>query len=283
MSSVPLFKLNSDYSLKFGLRSINRIVLSPTPLFEMCRFQMDNTNYYSTSPYSSTSSSGTRESRMNTPMPAAYSEENSNNLYLVQEPNDHWMAPQETYWNGGGSPPSEYQYHQQSHPAIQPPYQTQLPGISNLMKDSQISVKPASYYSAGSPTMNDYRVEKVTNTLLDPYVHIDQPTYADFTNAQVLSHQQEMLQMNFSNPLSNSYINTAQVAQTQQMPFNIFELNLSNFATFQPACDTSLPVINNSPTHAYTTMNNFTPPPQDPLVVEPKPVKKRMAVRTMQN
>lgn len=145
------------------------------------------------------------------------------------------------------------------------------------MKDSQLSVKPAAYYSQGSPTMNDYRVEKVANTLLDPYVQLDQPTYADFTNAQVLNHQQEMLQMNFPTPLSTSYMNTAQVTQTHQMPFNIFELNLSNFATFQPACDTPLPLLNSSPTHPYTTMSNFTPPPQDPLVAEPKPMKKRMA------
>uniref|UniRef100_A0A8R1E198 GATA-type domain-containing protein n=1 Tax=Caenorhabditis japonica TaxID=281687 RepID=A0A8R1E198_CAEJA len=152
------------------------------------------------------------------------------------------------------------------------------------MKDSQLSVKPASYYTEGSPTMNDYRVEKVANTLIDPYVHIDQPTYADFTNAQVLNHQQEMLQMNFSTPLSTSYMNTTPVAQAQQMPFNIFELNLTNFAgTFNHTCETSLPLLNSSPTHPYTTMPNFTPPPQDPLVVEPKPMKKRMAVQCHQN
>lgn len=182
-----------------------------------------------------------------------------------------------------GSPPShEYPYVHQE--AVQPVHQARLPGISNFMKDSQLSVKPATYYSEGSPTMNDYRVEKVTNTLLDPYVQLDQPTYADFTNAQVqLSHhQQEMLQMNFPTPLTSSYMNTAQVTPAHQMPFNIFELNLSNFANFQPT-ETPLPVLNNSPTHQYTTMPNFTPPPQDPLAAEQKPIKKRMAVQCHQN
>lgn len=149
----------------------------------------------------------------------------------------------------------------------------------------------ARYGAAGSDTMNDYRVEKVAPTLLDPYVHLEQPTYADFTNAQVLSHQQEMLQMNFSTPLSASYMNTAQVTPAQQMPFNIFELgrvlenrraenfpcyNLSNFANFPPA-ETPAPIANSSPPHSYSAMPNFTPPPQDPSIIEPKPIKKRMA------
>ncbi|UMM44171.1 hypothetical protein L5515_019380 [Caenorhabditis briggsae] len=164
------------------------------------------------------------------------------------------------------------------------------------MKDSQISLKPATYYTAaGSPTMNDYRVEKVAPALVEhPYIQLEQPTYADFTNAQVLSHQQEMLQMNFPTPLSTNYMNTAPVTQSQQVPFNIFELisdsrlvspnkhhqnfntNLSNFTNF-PQSETPLPLLNNSPPHSYSTMPNFSPPPQDPLVIEPKPIKKRMA------
>uniref|UniRef100_A0A1I7TRN2 GATA-type domain-containing protein n=1 Tax=Caenorhabditis tropicalis TaxID=1561998 RepID=A0A1I7TRN2_9PELO len=214
---------------------------------------------------------------MNTPVPAGYPEEpgNPSDIFLLR--NDQWMAPPEPYWNQSSSSSTEYQF-QQREPATQ----TRLPGISNFMKDSQLSVKPATYYC--SPTMNDYRVEKVANPLLDPYVQLDQPTYADFTNAQVLNHQQEMLQMNFPTPLSTSYMNTAQVAHAQPMSFNIFELNLSNFTQFQqPACETPLPLLNNSPTHPYPTMNNFTPPPQDPLVVEPKPIKKRMAVQCHQN
>ncbi|EFO99473.1 CRE-ELT-3 protein [Caenorhabditis remanei] len=240
---------------------------------------MEASNYYSTSPYSSSSSSETKESRMNTPIPFTFIEENVSSsthyLFMQQDNNMHWMTSQGTFWNGGGSHPStEYQFAQ--HEAVQPTNQARLPGISNFMKDSQLSVKPATYYTAGSPTMNDYRVEKVATSLLDPYVQLDQPTYADFTNAQVLSHQQEMLQMNFSAPLSASYMNTAQVAQTQHVPFNIFELNLTNFANFQPT-ETPISVINTSPTHPYTTMPTFTPPPQDPLVAEPKPIKKRMA------
>ncbi|CAI2355759.1 unnamed protein product [Caenorhabditis sp. 36 PRJEB53466] len=252
-------------------------MLSPTPLFAMRPAVMNVAQdgiFYSTSPYSSTSSSDTRESMMNTPVPYADDLNHGSGQYWAAEHDDQMMmmASQTNCWQD--SPSAEFQYHQTQ--AVQPLPPTRLPAISNLMKDSQLTAKPVAYYSEGSPTMNDYRVEKVANTLIDPYVHIDQPTYADFTNAQVLNHQQEMLQMNFPTQLSTSYMNTAQVPQPP-MPFNIFELNLTNFTTFNSACDTPLPLLNSSPTHQYTPMPNFTPPPQDPLAAEPKQIKKRMA------
>ncbi|ULT84941.1 hypothetical protein L3Y34_013550 [Caenorhabditis briggsae] len=266
--------------------------------------QMDTSNYYSTSPNSSISSSGTRESLMNTPPNFGYSEENLNGApYQMLQENNHseWITSQNgQFWKEGSPPSNEYQYYQQE--AVQPSHPARLPGISNFMKDSQISLKPATYYTAaGSPTMNEYRVEKVAPALVEhPYIQLEQPTYADFTNAQVLSHQQEMLQMNFPTPLSTNYMNTAPVTQSQQVPFNIFELisdsrlvspnkhhqnfntNLSNFTNF-PQSETPLPLLNNSPPHSYSTMPNFSPPPQDPLVIEPKPIKKRMAVQCHQN
>ncbi|CAR99113.1 Protein CBG28094 [Caenorhabditis briggsae] len=67
--------------------------------------QMDTSNYYSTSPNSSISSSGTRESLMNTPPNFGYSEENLNGApYQMLQENNHseWITSQNgQFWKEG--------------------------------------------------------------------------------------------------------------------------------------------------------------------------------------
>lgn len=83
------------------------------------RIQMETANYYLPSPpYSSTSSSDSRggtfskkkntfqrvflESRMNTPIPTTYSEENVNSLFhLMPDNTDQWMTSQKNFWQEG--------------------------------------------------------------------------------------------------------------------------------------------------------------------------------------
>ncbi|CAB3400828.1 unnamed protein product [Caenorhabditis bovis] len=185
----------------------------------------------------------------------------------------------------------QQQQHLQRHPeATTSAGNPRLPAIDNFMKEIQVKEEFAEYYGAftfpivlllpaPNQTMSEYRVEKVGNPLTDPYLHLEQPIYADFTNAL---NQQEVLNMNFQNNLASNYMGT-QMAQPPTVQFNLFDLNLTNFHTFNQACDTAIPLMHQSPSHPTATTygmgahSNFTPPPQDPLVPEQKPIKKRMA------
>nr|WCD23697.1 ELT-3A protein [Caenorhabditis angaria] len=140
------------------------------------------------------------------------------------------------------------------------------------MKEVQIKEEFNEYY-APNPSMNDYRVEKIANPLADPYIQIEQPIYTDFANAPMLNQQDMLNPMNFS----TNYMGATQFSHQQTVQLNL--LDLSGFSTFN-SCDPALPLMHQSPSQQNYVMphSTFTPPPQDPLVAEQKPlVKKRMA------
>ncbi|CAD6187271.1 unnamed protein product [Caenorhabditis auriculariae] len=228
-----------------------------------------------------------------TPSPSAYSYYNQG---MTPSPPTYAYQNQEALEAGSptdtmmqGNPPSNqwnYVNHSPANAYYEEPRAAPLPHINSLMKETKDEYE---FFAQHSGMASDYSVEKLTSMPLTDYsLHIpteNPQSYADFANASMLGHPTDVLPtVTFApNPLHASYAMAVNHVHPASAHFPLFDFTLQ---TLHPIYEP--PVMQPSPqpvqaqlaqipqpTYAASTHNNYTPPPQDPLVQRPM-IKKRL-------